>query len=354
MTSTLINKHGIPLFLQQHKDEGLSRSIWRSVTRRVWQPGNNKEQRDAWMETFNNTEVSDMDHETLRMYHAYKHFRAFKVAAERKHRAAKKTKTTVIKITTTTTTTAAESDDDSDDEENAPLSIRFKVIAEQRKAQKQPKPVAPKPAAPKPAAPKPAAPKPAAPKPVAPPPVAPPSTDVFSNAQRLFNAEKRRIENLPTVTAAERRNIAPYCLMFDPKPERRLGQCRYGCKQVGLSSKVLKCGLTDKMVTETITHELSHAATPGAKHGPAWKAFMHKVGGAHARSTCDKDTAALMQAGIKKKYLLYCPVGGPEGKDGHYAFQKSRKTKRLEFRSCCPKCKEAGTISRLIFKEQQR
>jgi predicted SprT family Zn-dependent metalloprotease len=205
-------------------------------------------------------------------------------------------------------------------------------------------------ATPAPPPPKPVPPPPP-PEPV-PPPAESPPLDIFANAQRLFAEEKNRLMNLPTTSPAERNNMAPYCLVFDRNPTQRLGQCRHGCKQIGFSTKVLQCGLTDKMVLATITHELCHAATPGAKHGPAWKTIMKNAGAENPRCFCSKEESALMRAGIKRKYLLYCPVGGPEGKDGCYAHQRDKNTPKIKRGVICPQCKRKGVTSRLILKEQ--
>jgi predicted SprT family Zn-dependent metalloprotease len=183
--------------------------------------------------------------------------------------------------------------------------------------------------------------------------VAPPPTDIFANAQRLFAVEKERLMNLSTTSPAERNNMAPYCMVFDPKPTMRLGQCRYRRQEVGFSTKVLQCGFSDKMILATITHELCHAATPGAAHGPAWKKIMKRAGVENPRCFCSKEESALMRAGIKRKYLLYCPVGGPEGKNGCCAQLRDRNTAKIKRgRLICSKCKKAGVNSYLILKQQ--
>ena len=174
----------------------------------------------------------------------------------------------------------------------------------------------------------------------------------FAQASRLFDAEKSRLLASRKVTDAEKQHIRPYCLTFDPKPERRIGQCRYKCKEIGLSTKMLQCGLSDRMVTETIRHELSHAATPGAKHGAAWRAFMAKAGATHIGSNCSKAKSRVLDKGITKKYLVYCPVGGRTGKDGHFRTQRCKATARLK-RGICPKCKRGGVVSRLVIETQR-
>ena len=150
--------------------------------------------------------------------------------------------------------------------------------------------------------------------PVPPRPASPKASVEFvtANARRLFAKEKARILSLPTTTPKEAALIEPYALTWD-YAKNRLGQCQYARQLISLSIKVLLCGLTDDMITETIRHEFAHAATPGAHHGPAWKACMHRFGH-RAASTCDRATSALVSAGIRKRFVFFCPVGGPSGR----------------------------------------
>ena len=179
---------------------------------------------------------------------------------------------------------------------------------------------------------------------------------VTANARRLFAKEKARILSLPTTTPKEAALIEPYALTWD-YAKNRLGQCQYARQLISLSIKVLLCGLTDDMITETIRHEFAHAATPGAHHGPAWKACMHRFGGSRAASTCDRATSALVNAGIRKRFVFFCPVGGPSGENGHCVLRRDRRTRALLYNTCCPKCKRGGVISMLkwqVARQQQQ
>ena len=66
--------------------QGFELAVWNMVDRHMW-VSLPKAERDAHTVTFRNTEVSSMDRETLHTYYAFKHFRHYKVQAERKQRA---------------------------------------------------------------------------------------------------------------------------------------------------------------------------------------------------------------------------------------------------------------------------
>ncbi|HEX8342608.1 MAG TPA: SprT-like domain-containing protein [Tepidisphaeraceae bacterium] len=57
----------------------------------------------------------------------------------------------------------------------------------------------------------------------------------------------------------------------------RLGQCRYREKQIRLSRQITRVSPLAE-VHDTVLHEIAHALTPGARHGPAWKAACMKLG----------------------------------------------------------------------------
>lgn len=55
---------------------------------------------------------------------------------------------------------------------------------------------------------------------------------------------------------------------FD-RSTRRFGVCKYAERKIGLSQKLVRANTIER-ARETILHEIAHALTPGAHHGPAW------------------------------------------------------------------------------------
>jgi predicted SprT family Zn-dependent metalloprotease len=63
---------------------------------------------------------------------------------------------------------------------------------------------------------------------------------------------------------------------FD-RSKRRFGCCKYRLKKITLSASLT--ALNDEHhVIDTILHEIAHALTPGAHHGPKWKAKAIEIG----------------------------------------------------------------------------
>ena len=63
---------------------------------------------------------------------------------------------------------------------------------------------------------------------------------------------------------------------FD-QAKRRMGSCHYGKRQISLSRHLTLLN-DEATVRDTILHEIAHALTPGAKHGPAWRAVCQQIG----------------------------------------------------------------------------
>ena len=59
--------------------------------------------------------------------------------------------------------------------------------------------------------------------------------------------------------------------------KNRFGICRYGRREIGLSRPLTALNGYDE-VRDTILHEIAHALTPGAGHGPRWKQMAARIG----------------------------------------------------------------------------
>lgn len=55
----------------------------------------------------------------------------------------------------------------------------------------------------------------------------------------------------------------------------RCGLCVYRQKTIRFSLK----DHSEREVLDTILHEIAHALTPGARHGPRWQAKLVEIGG---------------------------------------------------------------------------
>lgn len=67
-------------------------------------------------------------------------------------------------------------------------------------------------------------------------------------------------------------------MVMDHRPKRRLGQCRYRSKTIGISSWIIRA-CSWEQIEDTLKHEIAHAmAGPGYGHGPEWKRMCRMIG----------------------------------------------------------------------------
>lgn len=85
--------------------------------------------------------------------------------------------------------------------------------------------------------------------------------------------------------------------------KRRAGQCRRQKKEIGLTASYVRLNGEDA-VMDTILHEIAHALTPGAGHGPEWVAKAREMGCTGERCTEKAVTAE------KGRYEARCEKGG--------------------------------------------
>lgn len=114
-------------------------------------------------------------------------------------------------------------------------------------------------------------------------------------------------------------------LVFDTA-RRRLGQCRYGPKEIGLSIDYVRLN-DDDLITDTVLHEIAHALVgPRHGHGPVWKSKAIEIG---AQPKSCKDVEDLIVA--PGKYHAICP-----GCDRTYHRHKKPKNQNQKY--WCRKC----------------
>ena len=101
----------------------------------------------------------------------------------------------------------------------------------------------------------------------------------------------------------DRHGLDAWSFRFD-RARRRLGCCRYDSRTITLSRHLVQLNPVE-VVRDTILHEIAHALTPGAKHGPAWRARAVALGAA-PRACVSADAVTLPPA----PYVLVCNVCG--------------------------------------------
>jgi predicted SprT family Zn-dependent metalloprotease len=101
----------------------------------------------------------------------------------------------------------------------------------------------------------------------------------------------------------DRHGLSDWALRFD-RARRRLGCCHYGSRTISLSRHLVALNPVE-VVRDTVLHEIAHAQTPGAGHGPAWRARAAALGAA-PRACVAADAVALPPA----PYALVCDACG--------------------------------------------
>ena len=112
--------------------------------------------------------------------------------------------------------------------------------------------------------------------------------------------------------------------------KRRFGQCRYRTKTISLSEPLTLLNQKEK-VTDTILHEIAHALTQGAHHGPVWKAKAIEIG---ANPETYYDNSVNEPA---PRYIGLCPNG-----HSHKLIRLSKGAKRGT--QACGRC--CSTLNR--------
>lgn len=97
---------------------------------------------------------------------------------------------------------------------------------------------------------------------------------------------------------------------------KRGGQCDYRARTVSMS-KILTPKWDDSQVRDVLVHEISHALTPGAKHGYIWQAKMRELGHVPSRTHSNET--------VPGKWLAICDHCGVECGRRHRLTQQSRR-----------------------------
>ena len=80
---------------------------------------------------------------------------------------------------------------------------------------------------------------------------------------------------------------------------QRFGVCKYNIRTITLSEKLVRANSFEQCC-DTVLHEIAHALTPGAKHGPAWRAACRRIGANPKRCYSTSDVV------VVAKYRAFC------------------------------------------------
>jgi predicted SprT family Zn-dependent metalloprotease len=105
----------------------------------------------------------------------------------------------------------------------------------------------------------------------------------------------------------------------------RCGQCSHKRKRITLSRYYAELNSLAE-VHETILHEIAHALTPGAGHGPKWRAMAQEIGAKPQRCA---DANVNMPAG---KWRACCTCGYADILTRHRKPSRSLYCRRCETR----------------------
>jgi predicted SprT family Zn-dependent metalloprotease len=111
--------------------------------------------------------------------------------------------------------------------------------------------------------------------------------------------------------------------VIDEQPRKRLGQCRYQRKEIGITGWYIERN-DARSVQNTILHEIAHALTPGHNHDWVWRQKAIDIGCDGQRCADDKKIEV-----IPARWRGTCPECGT-----HY--YRERRPRRNDFQ--CPKC----------------
>lgn len=147
------------------------------------------------------------------------------------------------------------------------------------------------------------------------------------------------------------RAASNYRLKINDRLTTTFGRCSYSTRTIEISGPLSRAQDTEDgraQVHDTILHEIAHAMTPGAGHGPAWKRACVRIGAKPVRCYSASDG---MQAADHHRYQIVCTAC-----DQITSYRQSvpawatvgQITTRYHRVSSCPAARRGGPRSYLI------
>ncbi len=139
-----------------------------------------------------------------------------------------------------------------------------------------------------------------------------------------------------------RHELVGWSFAFD-HARRRFGRCDYTNRQISLSKHLTFLNPLEE-VRDTLLHEIAHALTPGAKHGPRWRAVCRQIGARPIR--CYTDAQVVSPPRKPAAYRFGCPRCD-------WWVERRRQLKGRKY--ACKKCRgEVVYVTNLVTREVDR
>jgi predicted SprT family Zn-dependent metalloprotease len=153
------------------------------------------------------------------------------------------------------------------------------------------------------------------PIPIASPPPAPAPIETAMNLHEASHLAR---------SLMQQHGLTTWTFQFD-HARRRFGRCDYTHRRITLSKSLTFLNPIEE-VRDTILHEIAHALTPGANHGPRWRSKCLEIGARPNR--CFTEAHVISPPRPPARYLFGCPRCN--------WWVHRRRTQRRKFQ--CAKC----------------
>lgn len=110
-------------------------------------------------------------------------------------------------------------------------------------------------------------------------------------------------------TLLDELGVKDYTLVFDTRPRRRLGQCRYETREIGLTKTYVELNPWE-VVEQTVRHEAAHAAVgPSHGHNAVWRRKAREFGVRRPASSVVAGSVVMPVGNV----VIVCAKCGPVG-----------------------------------------
>ena len=140
------------------------------------------------------------------------------------------------------------------------------------------------------------------------------------------------------VSLMQKHGLHNWSFKFD-RAKWRFGCCNYTKKQISLSHYLTELN-PEKLVKDTILHEIAHALTPGDGHGPLWRQKCIEIG-ANPQRCYDHTEVESPTINSKPNYIAVCT----SCQQAYYRKQLRYKTKNHAACSVCCQRYNGGQYS---------